>query len=73
MGYRISTTDPAIGVDLDALTKRIATFCKNQNITTDAQWNTVVAQAFDATNAIGLGINTRAFLTEFFSKLIKIG
>jgi hypothetical protein len=66
------TGDPFVSLDEQELLKRIALACKNNAITSDAQWTTFVQTRFDATNASGLSAATRTFMIEFFTKLVKI-
>ena len=73
MAHQPTPLDPPVKIDIDALERRIAVACKNNNITTDAQWNAFIAARFNSTNASGLSAGTRALLIEFFDKLVKIG
>ena len=73
MGAKVTTSDPAVSVDKEAVEKRVAALCKAQGITDDAGWSTFVAARFNATNASGLSAGTRTFMIEFFDKLVKIG
>jgi len=73
MAHQPTPTDPPVAIDVVALTRRIATACKNNGITTDAQWSSFIATRFNATNASGLSAGTRTLLIEFFDKLVKIG
>jgi hypothetical protein len=73
MNYKVTTTDPPVTLDGDALTVRIATFCKNQGITNDTGWSTAVSAAFNATNTPGLSAATRTFFVEFFTNMVHIG
>lgn len=73
MGFRVTNADPAIEVNTAFIEEKVANVCKNNGITTDAQWSAFVAARFNATNASGLNAGTRTFLIEFFDKLVKIG
>jgi cobalamin biosynthesis protein CbiG len=72
MPYRVVDGDPKITLDVEAVEKRVATFLKGQGISDDAGWAAAVSTAFNAANAPGLSAATRTFLSEFFTKLIKI-
>lgn len=65
MPYRVTASDPTVRIDIDKAERRMAVYCKNNNITTDAQLDTVI----DGLTSGQLATATR----ELLKALIRVG